>query len=62
MLEQDRYRTYADLTLEELTQVVEDLENMSIHALKENKKELRIIILKSVQEAKKEIEKRLTYN
>tara|TARA_B100000482_G_C12482355_1_gene249258 strand:- start:457 stop:645 length:189 start_codon:yes stop_codon:yes gene_type:complete len=59
MLEQDRYRTYADLTLDELTQVVEDLENMSIHALKENKKELRIIILKSVQEAKKEIEKRL---
>ena len=62
MLEQDRYRTYADLTLDELTQVVEDLENMSIHALKENKKELLIIILKSVQEAKKEIEKRLTYN
>ena len=62
MLEQDRYKTYADLTLDELTQVVEDLENMSIHALKENKKELRIIILKSVQEAKKEIEKRLTYN
>ena len=62
MLEQDRYRTYADLTLDELTQVVEDLENMSIHALKENKKELRIIILKSVQEAKKEIEKLLTYN
>ena len=59
MLEQDRYRTYADLTLDELTQVVDDLENMSIHALKENKKELRIIILKSVQEAKKEIEKRL---
>ena len=62
MLEQDRYRTYADLTLDELTQVVDDLENMSIHALKQNKKELRIIILKSVQEAKKEIEKRLTYN
>ena len=62
MLEQDRYRTYADLTLDELTQVVEDLENMSIHALKEHKKELRLIILKSVQEAKKEIEKRLTNN
>ena len=62
MLEQDRYRTYADLTLDKLTQVVEDLENMSIHALKENKKELRIIILKSVQEAKKEIEKRLKNN
>ena len=34
MLEQDRYRTYADLTLDELSQVVDDLENMSIHALK----------------------------
>ena len=62
MLEQARYRTYADLTLDELTQVVDDLENMSIHALKENKKELRIIILKSALEAKKEIEKRLKNN
>ena len=62
MLEQDRYRTYADLTLDELTQVVDDLENMSIHALKENKKELRIIILKSALEAKKVIEKRLKNN
>tara|TARA_Y100000114_G_scaffold60719_1_gene55722 strand:+ start:791 stop:976 length:186 start_codon:yes stop_codon:yes gene_type:complete len=59
MLEQDRYRTYADLTLEELEQVVTDLENMSIHALKDHKKDLRMIILKSAQEAKKEIEKRL---
>ena len=59
MLEQDRYRTYADLTLEELEQVVDDLENMRIHAFKENKKSLRITILKSVQEAKKEIEKRI---
>ena len=59
MLEQDRYRTYADLNLDELEQVVEDLENISIHALKENKKELRLTILSSVVEAKKEIEKRL---
>ena len=59
MLEQDRYRTYADLTLEELEEVVTDLENMSIHALKDHKKDLRMIILKSAQEAKKEIEKRL---
>ena len=56
MLEQDRYRTYADLTLDELSQVVDDLENMSIHALKQSKKQLRITILKSVEEAKKEIE------
>tara|TARA_A100001388_G_C28697549_1_gene464473 strand:- start:709 stop:891 length:183 start_codon:yes stop_codon:yes gene_type:complete len=54
-----RYRTYADLNLEELEDVVQDLENMSIVALKQKKKDLRITILKSVQEAKKEIEKRL---
>ena len=55
----NRYRTYADLTIEELEQVVQDLENMSIVALKQKKKELRLTILKSVQEAKKEIEKRI---
>lgn len=55
----NRYRTYADLTIEELEQVVQDLENMSIVALKEKKKELRLTILKSAQEAKKEIEKRI---
>ena len=55
----NRYRTYADLTIEELEQVVQDLQNMSIVALKEKKKELRITILKSAQEAKKEIEKRI---
>ena len=55
----NRYRTYADLTIEELEQVVQDLENMSIVALKQKKKDFRITILKSVEEAKKEIEKRL---
>ena len=55
----NRYRTYAELTIEELEQVVQDLENMSIVALKQKKKELRITILKSAQEAKKEIEKRI---
>ena len=54
-----RYRTYSDLSLDELEQVVEDLENMSIVALKQRKKDLRITIIKSVEEAKKEIEKRL---
>ena len=54
-----RYRTYSDLSLDELEQVVEDLENMSIVALKQKKKDFRINILKSVEEAKKEIEKRL---
>ena len=58
-MSKNRYRTYADLNLDELEQVVQDLENMSIVALKEKKKELRLTILKSAQEAKKEIEKRL---
>ena len=62
MLEQDRYRTYADLTLEELENVVEDSERMSIHALKENKKSIRRQIIESAREAKKEIEKRLKNN
>ena len=54
-MSKNRYRTYADLNLDELEQVVQDLENMSIVALKEKKKELRLTILKSAQEAKKEI-------
>ena len=58
-MSKNRYRTYADLNLDELEQVVQDLENISIVALKEKKKELRLTILKSAQEAKKEIEKRL---
>jgi hypothetical protein len=52
-------KSYADLTLDELEALVQDLENMSILALKQRKKGLRISILKSVKEAIKEIEKRL---
>jgi len=53
------YRTYKDLTLEELEVVVQDLENMSILALKKGKKDFRKTLLDTVLEAKKEIEKRL---
>ena len=53
------YKRYSDLTLDELEEVVQDIENMSIAALKHGKKDLRITMLKPVQEAKKEIEKRL---
>jgi hypothetical protein len=53
------YKNYSDLTLDELEALVQDLENMSIVALKQKKKGLRISILKSVKEAIKEIEKRL---
>ena len=58
-MSEKRYKTYSDLSLDELEQVVIDLENMSIVALKQRKKNFRITILKSVEEAKKEIEKRL---
>ena len=53
------YKNYSDLTLDELETLVQDLENMSIMALKKRKKGLRISILESVKEAIKEIEKRL---
>ncbi len=53
------HKNYSDLSLEELEILVEDLETMSIKALKERKKTLRSSILKSVRKAIKEIEKRL---
>ena len=53
------YKNYSDLTLDELEQLVQELEVMSVKALKQKKKSLRITILKSVREAIKEIEKRL---
>ena len=53
------YKKYSDLTLDELERLVEELETMSIRALKERKKTLRTSILRSVRKAIKEIEKRL---
>jgi hypothetical protein len=53
------YKKYSDLSLDELEKLVEELETMSIRALKEGKKSLRVSILKSVRKAIKEIEKRL---
>jgi len=53
------YKNYSDLTLDELEQLVQELEIMSVKALKLKKKSLRITILRSVKEAIKEIEKRL---
>ena len=46
------YRTYKDLTIDELEVVVQDLENMSILALKKGKKDFRKTILDTVIEAK----------
>ena len=53
------YKKYSDLTLDELEKLVEELETMSIRALKEGKKSLRVSIVKTVKKAIKEIEKRL---
>ena len=53
------YKKYSNLSLDELEKLVEELETMSIRALKERKKTLRVSILKSVRKAIKEIEKRL---
>ena len=54
-----KYKKYSDLSLHELEKLVEELETMSIKALKQQKKSIRRTILKSVKEAIKEIEKRL---
>ena len=54
-----RYKRYCDCDIDELEQIVNDLENMSINALKNKKLDIRKTILGSVIEAKKEIEKRL---
>ncbi len=53
------YKRYCDCDIDELEEIVTDLENMSISALKNKKLNLRKTILGAVKEAKKEIEKRL---
>ena len=58
-MEDSQYKTYKDCTIDELEDIVSDLENMSISALKNKKLEIRKTILSSVIEAKKEIEKLL---
>jgi hypothetical protein len=54
-----RYKKLSKCTLEELTNMVDDLENIAIHALKEKKLGVRKLVLTSVHDVKKEIEKRL---
>ena len=58
-MKNSKYKKYSDLSLDELEKFVEELETMSIKALKERKKTLRASILRSVRKAIKEIEKRL---
>jgi|TARA_R100000030_G_scaffold100737_2_gene94534 hypothetical protein len=54
-----RYKKLTNCTLEELTAMVDDLENLAIHALKEKKKGVRKLVLTQVHAVKKEIAKRL---
>jgi|TARA_B100000035_G_scaffold292569_1_gene281307 hypothetical protein len=58
-MKNSKYKNYSDLTLDELEVLVQELENLSIVALKQKKKSLRKNILKSVKEIIKEIEIRL---
>ena len=58
-MKKSNYKKYSDLSLDELEKLVEELEKMSIKALKERKKTLRTSLLRSVRKAINEIEKRL---
>ena len=58
-MEDSRYKSYRDCSIDELEEIVNDLENMPINALKNKKLDIRKTILGSVTEAKLEIEKRL---
>ena len=59
MTEESRYKKYKDCDIDELEEIVNDLENMSINALKNKKLDIRKSILGAVKEAKLVIEKRL---
>ena len=53
------YKRYKDCSIDELEEIVNDLENVSIATLKSKKLDMRKTILGAVKEAKLEIEKRL---
>ena len=55
----DRYKKLTKCTLDELADMVDDLENIAIHALKEGKLSMRKLVLTQIYDVKKEIEKRL---
>jgi hypothetical protein len=59
MKSDNRYKKYSECDIDDLEQIVTDLENMSISALKNKKLDIRKKILGAVKEAKLEIEKRL---
>ena len=53
----ERCKRYSDCTLDELADIVQDLENMSLQT--DQKPDMQKLILEAVIECKKEIEKRL---
>ena len=53
----ERCKRYSDCTLDELADIVQDLENMSLQT--DKKPDMQKLILEAVIECKKEIEKRL---
>ena len=59
MSDDTRYKKYEDCNIGELEEIVNDLENMSLSALKSKKLDIRKSILGAVKEAKIVIEKRL---
>ena len=59
MKKNSNYKRYCDCNIDELEEIVNDLENISISALKNKKLDIRKTILDAVKEAKIEIEKRL---
>ena len=56
-MSEERCKRYSDCTLEELDDIVQDLENMSLQT--DQKPDMQKLILEAVIECKKEIEKRL---
>ena len=56
-MSEERCKRYSDCTLEELADIVQDLENMSLQT--DQKPDMQKLILEAVIECKKEIEKRL---
>tara|TARA_A100001011_G_C14176053_1_gene784686 strand:- start:873 stop:1055 length:183 start_codon:yes stop_codon:yes gene_type:complete len=58
-MDENGYKKYSECDIDELEQIVDDLENMSINALKHKKLDIRKKILGAVKEAKLVVEKRI---
>ena len=52
-MDDKRYKSYSDCNIDELEVIVEDLENMSSNALKNNKLESQIQVYEDVKRQKK---------